>query len=118
MLPHNDKRKETIVADKYRVIENITYVDNGKVVTVKGGLGKEVELTEAQAKTLSGKVVRLAVTTDMFPDGGPLLDPVIATNRAVAEEHHVKPDPEPEPLFKTEVGKPKRFDPPKKPETV
>lgn len=80
---------------KYRVLKDIHYVDNGVVKAVKGGLGKEVDLTKDQADKLRGKVVLLKTESDMFPEGVPLVDPVIATNPKPAEEQQVKEERKP-----------------------
>lgn len=81
---------------KYRSLKPVTYVDNGKVVSVKEG--REFTLTDEQAKALAGSVVLIDVDSgSMFPDGAPIIDPTIVRtvpNTPVAGEA-VEPTPAP-----------------------
>lgn len=91
------------MAKKYRSLEPVTYVANGKVVSVNAD--REIELEEDQAKSLAGRVVLLdAQAPSMFPDGTPIIDPTIVRTvpaTPVAGEPVVAPAPE-KPAFKVD----------------
>lgn len=82
---------------KYRSLEPVTYVADGKVVSVSAD--REIELTETQATKLAGRVVRIeASAPSMFPDGTPIIDPTIVRTvpaTPVAGEPVAPPPPEP-----------------------
>lgn len=81
---------------KYRSLEPVTYVEDGKVVSASAD--REFELDEAQATLLAGRVVRLAEPApSMFPDGVPVIDHVIVRSvpaTPVAGEAVEAPAPE------------------------
>lgn len=57
----------------FHTAEEVTYVNEGAVVHV--GAGKNIELTDAQAKKLGSKVVDLTpLGTPLFPKGAPIID--------------------------------------------
>lgn len=61
---------------KYRSLKPVTYVADGKVVSVKAN--RTVDLTEEQAKALSESVVLVDSQVDsVFPDGAPIISPTI-----------------------------------------
>lgn len=79
---------------KYRTLEPIAFVQDGKVVSV--AKDRTVELTEDQAKSLAGRVLCVEnKTRSMFPDGSPVFKQHFARslpNQRVAGEH-VEPAP-------------------------
>lgn len=61
---------------KYRSLEPVSYVANGKVVSVAAQ--REFELDEDQANSLAGRIVFVENTAvSMFPEGAPIIDPAI-----------------------------------------
>lgn len=74
---------------RYRTLEPITFVKEGKVVSV--AKDRTVELTEDQAKSLAGKVLNVEnQTRTMFPNGSPIFKQHFARsipNTRVAGEH-------------------------------
>lgn len=101
---------------KYRTLEPVAFVRDGKVVSVKEG--RTVELTEDQAKSLAGKVLNVEnKTRSMFPDGSPVFQQHFARslpNQRVAGEHVVA-DPAPAPA-EAKVAKPEPTRPESKPQ--
>lgn len=83
---------------KYRTLEQVAFVQDGKVVSV--AKDRTVELTEDQAKSLAGKVLCVEnKTRSMFPNGSPVFKQHFARslpNQCVAGEH-VEADPAPAP---------------------
>ena len=63
---------------KYRTLESVTFVKDGKVVSVKAN--RTVELDDEQAAPLGGKLVLLETQDSMFPDGTPQIP--VHINRA------------------------------------
>ncbi|MBF4194671.1 hypothetical protein [Mycolicibacterium phlei] len=95
---------------KYRTLEPVTFVnDAGKAVSVNAG--REIELTEAQAKALAGKVESLVDTAagSMFPDGSPVIDPTIVRTVPATPVAGEAVEPEPvapaKPAVKVEAPK-------------
>lgn len=84
---------------KYRTLEPVAFVNDGKVVHVKKD--RTVELTEDQAKSLAGKVLCVDnKTRSMFPNGSPVFGQHFARslpNQRVAGEH-VEAAPAPAPV--------------------
>lgn len=61
---------------KYRSLEPVTYVADGKVISVAAE--RLIDLTDAQAEALAGKVASLDGTGEsMFPTGAPVIAHVI-----------------------------------------
>lgn len=89
---------------KYRLLEPVTYVADGQVVSVDKG--REIDLTEYQAKKLADKVVLVESAVDsMFPHGTPIIDPTIVRTvpaTPVAGES-VEPHPAPVQAVKAPV---------------
>lgn len=57
----------------FRTLEDVAYIDGGKVVSV--ARGKNIELTEAQAKKLGAKIQDLTPAgVPLFPKGAPIID--------------------------------------------
>lgn len=56
---------------KHRVLEPVTYVDGGAVISVKKG--RVVDLTDEQALSLHGKVAPILEADSMFPGGSPII---------------------------------------------
>lgn len=97
---------------KYRTLEPVSFVRDGKAVSVKAD--RTVELTEEQAKSLAGRVLCVEnKTRSMFPDGAPIFNQHFARslpNQRVAGEHVVA-DPAPKavkPEVKAEPVKPQQ----------
>ncbi len=68
---------------QYRTLEPVTYVHEGKAVSV--AKGRLVELTEAQARPLGGKLELVEVADSVFPTGTPKISPVfVRENPAVS----------------------------------
>jgi hypothetical protein len=95
---------------KYRTLEPIAFVEDGKVRSV--AKDRTVELTEETAKSLAGAILNVDnKTRSMFPNGSPVFNQHFARslpNQRVAGEHveaapaepkAVKPEPaRPEPV--------------------
>ena len=100
---------------KYRTLEAVAFVKDGKVVSV--AKDRVVELTEEQAKSLAGRVLNVEnKTRSMFPDGSPVFKQHFARslpNQRVAGEH-VEADAAPaEPkVVRAEAPKPEPVKPP------
>lgn len=66
----------------YRTLESVSYVQDGKVVSVKAN--RTVVLDDEQAKSLAGRIALLEAQDSMFPNGSPQIpvhinrpDPVV-----------------------------------------
>ncbi|AEJ92110.1 hypothetical protein SEA_YEET_28 [Mycobacterium phage Yeet] len=82
---------------KYRTVQAVTFVQNGKVVSI--GPNRVVEIDDAQAEKLGAKVERARENDSMFPDGAPII-PAGFVPEAPAEEANqrlVSQLPKPEP---------------------
>ena len=83
---------------QFRTLEPVVYVRDGKVVSVTAD--RVIDLSDAQAEDLAGKVVAVkGREQSMFPDGAPVLNPNIVRDVpavAFAEPEAPKPaKPEP-----------------------
>lgn len=65
---------------QYRTLESVSYVKDGAVVSVNAG--RVIDLNAKQAEALVGKVASVDDdrASSMFPDGVPILNPVITRN--------------------------------------
>lgn len=61
-LPDPERKRMAL----YRTLEAVSYVKDGAVVSVAAN--RDVELTEAQAAKLEGKLVQAADSKSMFPN--------------------------------------------------
>lgn len=81
---------------KYRSLEPVAYVNDGKVVSVNAD--REIDLSDEEAKALAGRIVLIeAQAPSMFPDGAPIIDPTIVRTvpaTPVAGEPVAPPAPE------------------------
>lgn len=68
---------------KYRTIQTVTLIRDGKVVSVAPN--REVELTEAEAAALGDKVSSPQETVTMFPNGAPIIPAGFVPDRPVDE---------------------------------
>lgn len=83
---------------QYRALEPVSYVKDGKVVSVKAG--KHLELDEIQAAALAGRVAPVLGQGDsMFPGGAPII-PVSITRNEPPVPVTGEPDPLPAPVKK------------------
>lgn len=94
---------------QYRTLEPVTYVKDGKVVSVAAD--RVVELNDKQAQSLAGRVSAVEDRgASMFPDGAPVINPTITRDVPVPafSPTPVEPAPAPEPEKKSDrVGPPK-----------
>ena len=87
---------------KYRLLEPVSYIHEGKTVSVKAG--RVVELTDEQAASLAGKLDPIASADSMFPNGRPHIDPWFAQREVVVTGD--KPEaPQPAPVEPAPVKK-------------
>lgn len=83
---------------KYRSLEPVSYVADGKVVSVAAD--REIELSEDQAKALAGRVVLLEVTApSMFPTGTPIIEHTIVRSVPATPVAGEAVEPAPKPAF-------------------
>lgn len=68
---------------KYRTVEQINYIQDGKVVWT--AVNRLVELTDEQAESLGDKVVKSIEEASVFPTGQPIIPAGFRLPEPVAE---------------------------------
>lgn len=71
----------------YRLLEPVSYIADGKVVSVDGD--RLVELDDEQAKSLAGRLVLIESAESMFPDGTPIIPAHITPTAPITSEVEV-----------------------------
>lgn len=71
----------------YRLLEPVSYVADGKVVSVDGD--RLVDLDDDQAKSLAGRIVLIESAESMFPDGTPIIPAHITPTAPLTSEIEV-----------------------------
>lgn len=93
LLYHVPKKEERRKLAKHRTLEHVSYVVDGKVVSVQAD--RVVDLTDAQATALAGKVALIEKQESMFPDGNVFIETHIVRATVPTFETVAEPPPPP-----------------------